>query len=107
MVTPYSVGNTSFMDVYIGIRVPEGKDATKVKTQVHFNHDDSFWAISFYLENELFGSMFYYDNTIYTGVEFTFDEGYTRVNLNSCYHVVKDGVTLFDVNKNKVTPHVN
>lgn len=107
MVTPYSVGNTSFMDVYIGIRVPEGKDATKVKTQVHFNKDDSFWAISFYLENELFGSMFYYDNTIYTGVEFTFDEGYTRVNLNSCYHVVKDGVTLFDVNKDKVTPHVN
>lgn len=108
MVTPYSVGKSSYMDVYIGIRVPEGKDETKVKTQVHFNYQEKFWAISFYLEDELFGSIFNYnDNNIYTGVEFTFEEGSTRINSTASYHVVKDGVTLFDVNKDKVTPHVN
>ena len=100
MVTPFSFGGTNWGDVYIGIRLPAGKVEEDVKVQAHYIATDwssSIWAVSFLVSNELFGSIFCYKGEIFMGVTFTYEEGSTRIGEDSSYHVVKNGVTLFDV----------
>ena len=101
--------NDAFADVYIGVKVPEGHTISEITNQVHWM--SSSWAVTYYCGDEVLGSIFAYDvdkyeygaNEIYTGVTFTFDEGSTRIGSSSSYHVVKDGVTLFDVVNGKAT----
>ena len=100
MVTPFSFGGTNWGDVYIGIRLPAGKVEEDVKVQAHYitsAGSSSIWAVSFLVSDELFGSIFCYKGEIFMGVTFTYEEGSTRIGEDSSYHVVKDGVTLFDV----------
>lgn len=100
MVTPFSFGGTNWGDVYIGIRLPAGKVEEDVKIQTHYISTDwssSIWAVSFLVSNELFGSIFCYKREIFMGVTFAYEEGSTRIGEDSSYHVVKNGVTLFDV----------
>lgn len=100
MVTPFSFGGTNWNDVYIGIRLPAGKVEEDVKVQAHYvvnSGSSSIWAVSFLVSDELFGSIFCYKGEIFMGVTFTYEEGSTRIGEDSSYHVVKDGVTLFDV----------
>lgn len=100
MVTPFSFGGTNWGDVYLGIRLPAGKVEEDVKVQAHYIATDwssSIWAVSFLVSNELFGSIFCYKGEIFMGVTFTYEEGSTRIGEDSSYHVVKNGVTLFDV----------
>lgn len=100
MVTPFSFGGTSWNDVYIGIRLPAGKVEEDVKVQAHYitsSSSSSIWAVSFLVSDELFGSIFCYKGEIFMGVTYTYEEGSTRIGEDSSYHVVKDGVTLFDV----------
>lgn len=100
MVTPFSFGGTNWSDVYIGIRLPAGKVEEDVKVQAHYitsAGSSSIWAVSFLVSDELFGSIFCYKGEIFMGVTFTYEEGSTRIGEDSSYHVVKDGVTLFDV----------
>lgn len=100
MVTPFSFGGTNWGDVYIGIRLPAGKVEEDVKVQAHYitsASSSSIWAVSFLLSDELFGSIFCYKGEIFMGVTFTYEEGSTRIGEDSSYHVVKNGVTLFDV----------
>lgn len=100
MVTPFSFGGTNWGDVYIGIRLPAGKVEEDVKVQAHYitsASSSSIWAVSFLVSDELFGSIFCYKGEIFMGVTFTYEEGSTRIGEDSSYHVVKNGVTLFDV----------
>lgn len=100
MVTPYSFGGTNWNDVFIGIRLPAGKVEEDVKVQAHYivsSGSSSIWAVSFLVSNEVFGSIFCYKGEIFMGVTFTYEEGSTRIGEDSSYHVVKNGVTLFDV----------
>ena len=100
MVTPYSFDGTNWGDVYIGIRLPAGKAEEDVKVQAHYitsAGSSSIWAVSFLVSDELFGSIFCYKGEIFMGVTFTYEEGSTRIGEDSSYHVVKNGVTLFDV----------
>lgn len=100
MVTPFSFGGTNWGDVYIGIRLPAGKIEEDVKVQAHYitsASSSSIWAVSFLVSDELFGSIFCYKGEIFMGVTFTYEEGSTRIGEDSSYHVVKNGVTLFDV----------
>lgn len=100
MVTPFSFGGTNWGDVYIGIRLPAGKVEEDVKVQAHYivsSGPSSIWAVSFLVSDELFGSIFCYKGEIFMGVTFTYEEGSTRIGEDSSYHVVKNGVTLFDV----------
>lgn len=100
MVTPLSFGGTNWGDVYIGIRLPAGKVEEDVKVQAHYitsASSSSIWAVSFLVSDELFGSIFCYKGEIFMGVTFTYEEGSTRIGDDSSYHVVKNGVTLFDV----------
>lgn len=100
MVTPFSFGGTNWGDVYIGIRLPAGKVEEDVKVQAHYitsAGSSSIWAVSFLVSDELFGSIFCYKGEIFMGVTFTYEEGSTHIGEDSSYHVVKDGVTLFDV----------
>ncbi len=100
MVTPYSFGGTNWNDVFIGIRLPAGKVEEDVKVQAHYivsSGSSSIWAVSFLVSNEVFGSIFCYKGEIFMGVTYTYEEGSTRIGEDSSYHVVKNGVTLFDV----------
>ena len=100
MVTPYSFGGTNWNDVFIGIRLPAGKVEEDVKVQAHYivsSGPSSIWAVSFLVSNEVFGSIFCYKGEIFMGVTYTYEEGSTRIGEDSSYHVVKNGVTLFDV----------
>lgn len=100
MVTPYSFGGTNWNDVFIGIRLPAGKVEEDVKVQAHYivsSGSSSIWAVSFLVSNEVFGSIFCYKGEIFMGVTYTYEEGSTRIGEGSSYHVVKNGVTLFDV----------
>ena len=100
MVTPYSFGGTNWNDVFIGIRLPAGKVEEDVKVQAHYivsSGSSSIWAISFLVSNEVFGSIFCYKGEIFMSVTYTYEEGSTRIGEGSSYHVVKNGVTLFDV----------
>lgn len=100
MVTPYSFGGTNWNDVFIGIRLPAGKVEEDVKVQAHYitsAGSSSIWAVSFLVSNEVFGSIFCYKGEIFMGVTYTYEEGSTRIGEDSSYHVVKNGVTLFDV----------
>ena len=100
MVTPFSFGGTNWGDVYLGIRLPAGKTETDIKVQAHYIATDwssSIWAVSFLVSDELFGSIFCYKSEVFMGVTFTYEEGSTRIGEDSSYHVVKNGVTLFDV----------
>lgn len=100
MVTPYSFGGTNWNDVFIGIRLPAGKVEEDVKVQAHYivsSGPSSIWAVSFLVSNEVFGSIFCYKGEIFMGVTYTYEEGSTRIGDDSSYHVVKNGVTLFDV----------
>ena len=108
MVTPYSASANKMSDVYIGIRYPEGVTKDNVYNNVHFNigGNNTTYAVTYFVNDEVFGSFFCYNGTMYMGVTFTFDEGSTRINSTSSYHVTKDGVTLFDVSENTVTSHL-
>ncbi len=100
MVTPYSFGGTNWNDVFIGIRLPAGKVEEDVKVQAHYivsSGSSSIWAVSFLVSDELFGSIFCYKGEIFMGVTYTYEEGSARIGEDSSYHVVKNGVTLFDV----------
>ncbi len=100
MVTPFSFGGTNWGDVYLGIRLPAGKVEEDVKVEAHYIATDwssSIWAVSFLVNDELFGSIFCYKGEIFMGVTYTYEEGSTRIGEDSSYHVVKNGVTLFDV----------
>mgnify|MGYP004697026427 FL=1 len=100
MVTPYSFGGTNWNDVFVGIRLPAGKVEEDVKVQAHYivsSGSSSIWAVSFLVSNEVFGSIFCYKGEIFMGVTYTYEEGSTRIGEDSSYHVVKNGVTLFDV----------
>ena len=106
MVTPYSFGYEYWHDVYIGIRLPEGKTEADVKVQTHYVKSagtESIWAASFLVSDEVFGSIFCYKKEVFMGVTFTYEEGSTRIGKDSSYHVVKDGKTLFDVIKGVTT----
>lgn len=102
-LTTFNIGNTDFTDVWIGMRLPEGAEATSMSTKVHWMHDTDDWAFSLYLSGTLVGSVFVTNKTVYMGVEFTFEEGSEEISNTSNYHVVKNGVTLFDVNAGVVT----
>lgn len=112
IVTPWSAGGTSYGDVYVGIKLPDGKTYADVSTKVHFAMKDgasatstsnNIWAISFYISNELAGSIFCYKDEVYTGVTFTYEEDSTRISSTSSYHVYKGEEKLFDVADNVVT----
>lgn len=106
LVSPYSA---SWNDVWAGVRVPEGHTKDEISNHVHYGENNgtkSSWAMSFFFGEELFGSVFCFEGQMYMGVTFTFDEGSTRINSTSSYHVVKDGVTLFDVSNNTFKKHV-
>ena len=108
IVSSYTPTNATFRDVRVGVKVPDGHDISEITNQVHYV-SASFWAVTYYCGSDVIGSIFAYDiadtgaNEIYTGVTFTFDEGSTRIGSSSSYHVVKDGVTLFDVASGKAT----
>ena len=106
MVTPYSFGETGWNDVYIGIRLPAGNVQEDIKVQAHYvtnSGSNSVWAVSFLLNDEIFGSIFVYKSEVFMGVTFTYEEGSARIGKDSSYHVVKNGVTLFDVIKGETT----
>lgn len=112
MVSPFSPGGTKYDDVIVGLKLPDGKTYTDVSTKVHYGMKDGedasyssnyIWAISFYVSENLFGSMFCYNGTIYTGVTFTYEDGSTRISSASTYHVYKGEEKLFDVAENVVT----
>lgn len=107
MIAPVSFGSAYRNDIYLGVRLPEGKSETDIKTNVHYNSRGilSCWAVSVFVGDELFGSVFCFQGTVYMGVTFTFDEGSTRIGAGSSYHVVKDGQTIYDVANNEFTAH--
>lgn len=103
LVTPYS---SSWNDVWLGTRIPEGHTKDEYACQIHYGENNgikSSWAVSVFFGEELFGSVFCFEGQVYMGVTFTFDEGSTRISETSSYHVVKGGVTLFDVKNNVFT----
>lgn len=102
IVTPF---NSSWNDVWVGVRVPEGHTKNEFTNNVHYRNNGtiSSWAMSVFFGDDLLGSVFCFEGQMYTGVAFTFDEGSTRISETSSYHVVKDGVTLFDVKNNVFT----
>ena len=107
MVAPFSFGSAYRSDIYLGVKLPEGKSESDIKTNVHYKSNGilSCWAVSLFVGDELFGSVFCYQGTVYMGVTFTFDEGSTRIGTGSSYHVVKDGQTIYDVANNEFTAH--
>lgn len=107
MIAPVSFGSAYRNDIYLGVRLPEGKSESDIKTNVHYKSNGilSCWAVSLFVGDELFGSVFCFQGTVYMGVTFTFDEGSTRIGADSSYHVVKDGQTIYDVANNEFTAH--
>ena len=109
IVCAYTPTNTNYNDVYLGVKVPEGHEISDITNQIHYMSAGTYssWAATYYCGEDSIGSVFVYgnngDNEVYTGVSFTFDEGSTRIDGSSSYHVVKDGETLFDVTNGKVT----
>ncbi len=106
IVTPYS---SFWNDIWVGVRLPEGHEKSEISNNVHYGENNgtkSSWAMTLFLGDEVFGSVFCFEGEMYMGVSFVFDEGSTRINSTSSYHVVKDGVTLFDVSNNVFTKHV-
>ena len=109
IVCSYTPVNTTYNDVYLGVKVPEGHAISDITNQIHYMSAGTYssWAATYYCGEDSIGSVFVYgnsgDNEVYTGVSFTFDEGSTRISGTSSYHVVKDGATLFDVINGVVT----
>lgn len=106
LLTAFHPYESTYQDAYLGVKVPEGHELSEITNQVHYKNAGtlSCWAASYFCGEDLIGSVFVYNGTeVYMGVTFTFDEGSTRVSSTSSYHVVKDGVTLFDVSNDTFT----
>lgn len=118
LVVPYSGSQTSYLkygDVYIGMRASSTDELNDVKLTYHYigsssNYSSVTWtaiASKGSGDNMTTHAMFNYHTTIYTNVTVTYDEGTTEIGTTASYHIVKNGVTLFDINNGTVTPHVN
>ncbi len=106
LLTAFRPYESTYQDAYLGVKVPEGHELSEITNQVHYKNAGtlSCWAASYFCGEDLIGSVFVYNGKeVYMGVTFTFDEGSTRVSSTSSYHVVKDGVTLFDVSNDTFT----
>ena len=101
---PYS---SSYNDVNVAIRVPDGQDAKKIKTKVHWISSGASWALEFYSYTDdtetLMGGIFQTGNKFYPGVTFEMTGTSTRIESGATYNVKMDGETIFTVANDTVT----
>lgn len=105
LVTNYHTKNTDLSEIYCGVRLAEG-ETFKAFSHNKIDDDKTNWAISIFVNDTLKGNIFCFNGKIYFGVTFTFDEGSTKVDSKSSYHVYKGETLLFDVVNDQVTSHI-
>ena len=99
--------SSSCNDVYVAIKVPDGQDAAKIKTKLHWMSSGDSWALEFYSYTDdsetLMGGIFSTGNKLYLGATFEMTNGSERIQSGATYNVKMDGETIFTVANDKVT----
>ena len=109
IVTPQSMTSTDLRSIYIGIGWNKDAAYENVEARMHKKIDGYYndnWVVSYYLNGMCFGSIFCYNNKLYTGVSIKFDGKSTSVGPDQSYHVYRGDTLLFDVINDEITSHV-
>ena len=96
----------SFYDSYIGCKLNDGEDVSKLSTKVHVSGEYSnlnFYAVSFYYDGVLRDSVFCDGTNVYVGVEFVFEGSTTEIGSSGTYKVYYNSNCIYEVNNGQMT----
>lgn len=97
---------TSLYDSYIGCKLNNGEDVSKLSTKVHVSGEYSnlnFYAVSFYYDGILRDSVFCDGTNVYAGVEFVFEGDTKEIDESGVYKVYYNSKCIYEVNNGQMT----
>lgn len=97
---------TSLYDSYIGCKLNNGEDVSKLSTKVHISGEYSnlnFYAVSFYYDGVLRDSVFCDGTNVYVGVEFVFEGDTKEIGESGVYKVYYNSKSIYEVNNGQMT----
>lgn len=97
---------TTLYDSYIGCKLNNGEDISKLSTKVHISGQFSnlnFYAVSFYYDGVLRDSVFCDGTNVYAGVEFVLEGDLKEIGDNGVYKVYYNSKCIFEINNGQMT----